>query len=166
MWTKSRWMLDNLLRGHSITNLSTSSLSILGSNILCHIVLVVGVLSGSSPERNGKKIGQCLFILRNKLNGSLHGPGTRGEECSSTRLTGTLEDDPVPVQGLHPDGWPDQGLVGIHHVPPPGPWWEGRGELQTVCERALRLSPLLVQFCICQTKVVSININLFHWSKF
>lgn len=107
-----------------------------------------------------------MFILRNKLNGALHGPRTRGEECSSTRLTGTLEDDPVPVQGLHPDGWPDQGLVGIHHVPPPGPWWEGRGELQTVCERALRLSSLLVQFCICQTKVVSININLFHWSKF
>lgn len=99
-----------------------------------------------------------MFTLRNKLNGSLHGPGTRGEECSSTCLTGTLEDDPVPVQGLHPDGWPDQGLVGIHHVPPPGPWWEGRGELQTVCERALRLSPLLVQFCICQIKVVSINI--------
>lgn len=159
-------MLDNLLRGHSITNLSTSSLSILGSNILCHIVLVVGFLSGSSPERNEEIRSMCVHSKKQAKWLSLHGPGTRGEECSSTCLTGTLEDDPVPVQGLHPDGWPDQGLVGIHHVPPPGPWWEGRGELQTVCERALRLSPLLVQFCICQTKVVSININLFHWSKF
>lgn len=90
-------------------------------------------------------------------------PRTRdGEECGSTCLTRTLEDDPVPVQGLHPDGGPDKGLVWIHHVPPPGPWWEGRGEFQTVGERTLRLSPLLVQFGICRTKVVFININLFH----
>lgn len=53
-------MLDNLLRGHSITNLSTSSLSILGSNILCHIVLVVGFLSGSSPERNEEIRSMCV----------------------------------------------------------------------------------------------------------
>lgn len=57
-------MLDNLLRGHSITNLSTSSLSILGSNILCHIVLVVGVLSGSSPERNEEIRSMCVHSKR------------------------------------------------------------------------------------------------------
>lgn len=55
-------MLDDLLilRRDSITNLSTSSLSILGSNILCHIVLVVWALSGSSPERNEEIRSMCV----------------------------------------------------------------------------------------------------------
>lgn len=57
-------MLDNLLRGYFIINFFIFLLLILGFNILCYIVLVVGVLFGLFFERNEEIRLMCVYFKK------------------------------------------------------------------------------------------------------
>lgn len=57
-------MLDNLLRGYFIINFFIFLLLILGFNILCYIVLVVGFLFSLFFERNEEIRLMCVYFKK------------------------------------------------------------------------------------------------------